>query len=123
MKREELKLYRERLLDLRAQLRGDVDQMTRVVFEKPMIQAMDDSPTMPSHMAEAASGTFEREFTLTLMEAKDQTLAQIETALERMEDGVYGICEACQARIPKARLNAIPYATYCVDCASQPEFD
>ena len=70
---------------------------------------------MPIHMAEIASGNFEREFTLTLMEAKDQTLGQIEEALQRMEDGVYGTCEACQARIPKARLDAIPYTVFCVN--------
>ena len=122
MKTEHLKLHKERLLDLRARLRGDVDQMTRVVFERPMIQAIDDSPALPIHTAEIAGGNFEREFTLTLMEAKDQTLGQIEEALQRMEDGVYGTCEACDGRIPKARLDAIPYTIFCVNCASRPEF-
>ena len=59
---------------------------------------------------------FEREFTLTLMESKDRTLEQIEEALDRIEDGNYGVCEECGAEIPKARLNAIPYAVLCVRC-------
>ncbi|NQU20844.1 MAG: TraR/DksA C4-type zinc finger protein, partial [Candidatus Nealsonbacteria bacterium] len=64
---------------------------------------------------------FEREFTLTLMESKDRTLEQIEEALERIEDGIYGVCEKCDGKIPKVRLNAIPYAILCVRCASRIE--
>jgi DnaK suppressor protein len=41
--------------------------------------------------------------------------------LERIEDGSYGSCEECGVKIPKARLNAIPYATTCVKCAEQLE--
>ena len=57
------------------------------------------------------------------MESKDRTLDQIEEALERMEDGTYGVCEKCEREIPKARLNAIPYTILCVQCASRLELD
>jgi len=46
---------------------------------------------------------------------------QIEAALERLEDSSYGICVACGSKIPKARLNAIPYTPNCVRCASELE--
>jgi DnaK suppressor protein len=76
---------------------------------------------MPIHMADIGSDNFEQEFTLSLMESDGGTLAQIETSLERIEEGTYGQCEECGVKIPKSRLNAIPYATLCVRCAEQQE--
>ncbi len=123
MNAEDSKPYKERLLALRAQLRGDVSQMADAVLEKTLMQANGDLSSMPIHMADIGTDNFEREFTLTLMESKDLTLEQIEGALERIEDGIYGVCEKCDSRIPKTRLNAIPYAILCVKCASQLELD
>jgi len=123
MNAEDSKPYKERLLALRARLRGDVSQMADAVLEKTLMQASGDLSAMPIHMADIGTDNFEREFTLTLMESKDEALERIEEALERIEDGVYGVCENCDAKIPKARLNAIPYAILCVKCASRLELD
>lgn len=79
--------------------------------------------SMPNHMAELASGNFDQEFTLNLLESETDALDQIEAAIERIENGRYGDCETCGAKIPKARLQAIPYAAQCVRCASQQEED
>ena len=49
------------------------------------------------------------------------TLEAIELALERIEDGTYGQCDECGIKIPKARLNALPYAPTCVKCAEELE--
>ncbi len=123
MNAEDLKPYKEKLAALRARLRGDVSQMTGAVLEKTLTQANGDLSAMPIHMADVGTENFEREFTFTLMKSKDRILEQIEEALERIEDGVYGACEKCNARIPVARLNAIPYAILCVKCASRFELD
>jgi RNA polymerase-binding transcription factor DksA len=58
---------------------------------------------------------------LSLQESTDRTLQQIEAALNRMEEGVYGACEQCEAKIPQFRLNVIPHAALCVKCASRLE--
>ena len=121
MKKAELKTYREKLLALRARLRGDVDQMADAALKKSRSEANGDLSSMPIHMADIGSDNFEQEFTLSLMESEGGTLEQIESALERIEDGEYGQCEECGARIPKTRLNALPYATMCVKCASRLE--
>ncbi len=121
MKKAELKVYKDRLLNLRARLRGDVTKMADTALKKNRNQANGDLSAMPIHMADIGSDNFEQEFTLSLMESEEGTLEQIEAALERIEDGVYGECEECGVRIPKARLNAIPYATTCVKCASGSE--
>jgi len=97
--------------------------MTDAVLEKTPMQASGDLSALPIHMADVATDNFEREFTLTLMESKDRTLEQIEEALERIEDGIYGVCEECGAKIPAARLNALPYAVLCVRCAARMELE
>lgn len=56
-----------------------------------------------------------------LAEVESRELASIENALERMRSGQYGVCEGCNTRIPMARLNALPYATLCIDCQREAE--
>jgi len=121
MKKADLKIYRERLLALRARLRGDVSQLADATLKKNRMEANGDLSSMPIHMADIGSDNFEQEFTLSLMQSEEGTLERIEAALERIEDGVYGDCEECGAKIPRARLSAVPYATMCVKCASQYE--
>ncbi len=118
MKKVELNFYRDRLVELRARLRGDVDQMANSALKKTRSETNGDLSSMPIHMADIGSDNFEQEFTLSLMENEEGTLDAIETALERIESGNFGACEECGAKIPKARLNAIPYTPFCVKCAS-----
>ena len=117
MKKVEAKVYKDRLLLLRARLRGDVTQMAESALNKNRMDRGDNLSSMPIHMADLGSDNFEQEFTLSLITNEEETLDQIERALERIEEGVYGACEECECKIPKARLNAIPYASNCVRCA------
>ena len=121
MKKTELKTYKERLLSLRVRLRGDVSQMADATLKKRRSEANGDLSSMPIHMADIGTDNFEQEFTLSLMESEEETLDLIESSLERIEEGSYGQCEECGVKIPKTRLNAIPYASLCVKCATQQE--
>ena len=121
MKKAEIKVYKERLLALRSRLRGDVSQMADAALRKNRMDGGGEISSMPIHMADLGSDNFEQEFTLSLMENEEETLDLIELALERIEEGSYGICDECGAKIPKARLNALPYAPLCVKCAGQME--
>jgi len=56
-----------------------------------------------------------------LAEVESRELASIENALERMRTGHYGVCEGCSIKIPMARLDALPYATQCIDCQRESE--
>jgi DnaK suppressor protein len=118
MKKTESKVYKERLLGLRSRLRGDVSQMAEAALKK---HGMDGSSSMPIHMADIGTDNYEQEFTLGRMETEGSVLEAIEAALERIEDGTFGDCEECGSRIPKMRLEAIPYTPMCVKCASQVE--
>lgn len=122
---EEFQLLLE---SLRGRLRGDVTQLTNEALgvDREDIGSESKSPT---HMAELGSDTFEQDFALSLVENEQETLNEIEVALEKIREGTYGQCEACltdgkspsQAAIPKARLRAIPYARNCVNCERKKE--
>ena len=77
--------------------------------------------SMPNDMAELGTGNFDQELTLSLLGSEKDALDQIDGALKRIEDGSFGQCEECGMKIPKPRLEAIPYAALCVQCASQQE--
>lgn len=67
-------------------------------------------------MVDAAVDAVQDEISTKLAEAESRELANIEIALERIRNGSYGKCEVCGGKIPVARLNALPYATNCIDC-------
>ena len=119
MKKAESRVYKERLLLLRARLRGDVSAMTEAALSKTRSEASGDLSSMPIHMADVGTDNFEQEFTLSLLQNEEETLDQIEAALERIEDGIYGSCVECDGRITKTRLNAIPYTPFCIKCAQK----
>jgi DnaK suppressor protein len=121
MKKAEMKPFKDMLLSLRARLRGDVTQMADAALKKTRSEANGDLSSMPIHMADIGSDNYEQEFTLSLMENEEGTLDAIEAALERIEDGIYGECEECTVKIPKTRLQAIPYTSLCVKCAGKQE--
>ena len=77
--------------------------------------------SMPTSMAELGSDNFDQELTLSLLGSERNAHDQIEAAIARIVDGTYGQCEICKVQIPKARLEAIPYAAQCVRCASEEE--
>ena len=115
MKKADMQAYKQNLLTLRARLRGDVKGLADVALHDA------NGSSMPIHMAELGSENYEQEFMLTLMESEEDTLAAVDEALDRIEQGVYGKCVDCDGAIPKARLNAIPYASMCVRCAEKQE--
>jgi RNA polymerase-binding transcription factor DksA len=66
------------------------------------------------HPAELGSETFERELELTTLTIVEGELKDVDDALRRLDDGTYGICEECGKPIDEARLEAVPWARYCV---------
>ena len=119
MKKTEARPFKNMLLGLRSRLRGDVTAMADAALRKPRSEASGDLSSMPIHMADVGTDAFEQEFTLSLMEHDGDALEQIEAALVRIEDGLYGVCVECEGKIPKARLEVLPHTPYCVKCAEK----
>ena len=72
-------------------------------------------------VVDAALDSAQDEISSQLAEVESRELAHIELALERMREGKYGMCEGCGTNIPMARLQALPYATYCIQCQREVE--
>lgn len=125
--KDELKAFKAQLLALREQLTRDVGNM-----ENQALKGSDQEVSV-DHMADHGSDTFEQDFTLGLIENEGQTIREIDMAIERIQDGSFGVCDACVEEplklckpcpyIPKARLEAIPYTRYCVEYARVAERD
>jgi DnaK suppressor protein len=72
-------------------------------------------------VADDATEAFEQTMNLALSESLEDTLNRVEDALRRFEDGSYGICQGCGRLIEWGRLEALPYARLCVECAQRHE--
>ena len=123
LKKAELAEFKLLLEAVRARLRGDVQQLTSEALGADREDGGTESKS-PTHMAELGSETFEQDFALSLVVNSQETLAEIKVALDKVEQGTYGLCEVClkegktpvQALIRTERLKAIPYARNCVEC-------
>lgn len=118
MRRGELAQIRKVLLAKRRILTGDVTHMEDEALHKTGQEAASQDI---SNFAELGSDNFEQEFTIGLIENETEALKEIEAALKRIEAGAFGICETCEKKIGKARIQAIPYARLCIDCKRQEE--
>ncbi len=118
---EALAHFQSILLEKLKELVGDVDSIENEALGKNRIDGAGDLSTMPIHMADIGSDTFEQDFALGLMSGERKIVAEIFAALKRIKDGTYGICEGTGKPIPIARLEASPWARYCVEYASKIE--
>ncbi|MGC4005859.1 MAG: TraR/DksA family transcriptional regulator [Pirellulales bacterium] len=72
-------------------------------------------------VVDAALDSAQDEISSQLAEVESRELARIDAALEQIRAGKYGVCEGCSTKIPMARLNALPYATLCIECQREAE--
>lgn len=75
----------------------------------------------PGDMLDAAVDTAQDELNSQLLEVESRELTQIEDAIERLGEGTFGLCEECEKPIPLSRLQALPYATECIECKRKAE--
>ncbi len=109
----DLQQFREALLAKRAELTGDLLTMTDQALGSA--EQAGDNSRMPLHMADAGSDNFEQEFTLGLIQGERRLLGEIDEAIQRIDDGTYGLCLATGKPIGKRRLRARPWAKYCYE--------
>lgn len=113
----EIEYFKQTLLQKRREIVGDVNEMEDEALKKPRLDASGDLSSMPIHMADLGTDNYEQEFALGLMDSERKLLREIDDALQRIEQGTYGICEGTGKPIPKVRLKAQPWARYCVQYA------
>ena len=110
---------KEKLLQLRDAM---VDSMAGVAQDTLRSRAEgSEASAFGMHQADAGSDAYDRDFALSLLSQEQDALYEIDQALKRIELGTYGICEMSGKHIPRARLEAIPFARFTVECQSQLE--
>jgi DnaK suppressor protein len=116
-----LEKYREELLALSGRLRGEVTHAEHEALRKTGGEGSGNLSNVPTHPADLATDNFEQETAVSLLENQEQLLGQCVAALRRIRDGSFGSCQECGKQIASERLSAVPYTSYCVDCARQME--
>jgi RNA polymerase-binding protein DksA len=113
--------FKQILLQKRREIISNVNEMEDETLKKSRMDASGDLSSMPIHMADLGTDNYEQEFTLGLMDSERKLLRETDDALQRIEQGTYGICEGTDKPIRKARLEAQPWARYCVEYARMME--
>lgn len=116
LSRKELDHYRQLLLMKRAEILGDVESM-----EGEALLSGDRMSHTPSHMAEQGSDVSSQSLSLDIAATQRKLLGEIDAALRRIDDGTYGVCTVMGSAIGKARLDAKPWASLCIEAARRLE--
>jgi len=112
-----IKHFKQLLLEKRREILNNVNEIEDEALKKSRLDASGDLSSMPIHMADLGTDNYEQEFVLGLMDSERKLIREIDDALQRMEEGTYGVCEGTGKPILKARLEAQPWARYCVQYA------
>lgn len=109
----EMSELKELLLRRRAQLIGDVKGLEAEAFSD------ETQVVSTNHLADSSFEQYEQEFTLSMIENETEELREIGRALDKIEDGKYGVCESCGIDISIERLHAMPYTRICIHCRAR----
>src|SRR5690348_8971123 len=115
MTKSEMEKYRQTLVRLGHRLNGDVSRLSNEALRTTGGEASGSLSNAPVHLADLGSDAFEGEMTLDLLETEGRLQEEIAAALARIEQGNFGQCENCQRKIPRERLEAVPYTRFCVN--------
>lgn len=103
---------RQELLEEQAKLKEQLERLESAEYE---------SVGYGNHIADDGTDAFEQAVGVALQRKVETTLEEVGRALVKLDDGTYGLCEACGARVDRARLEALPHAKYCLTCQSRTE--
>lgn len=115
LKKNEVAKFKKRLEELRAQLTRMLQGSTAE------IKTLDEGTGYSQHQADQGTDDFDRTISLEVTGQEYEMLKQIERALKKIDENTYGVCDITGKEIPKARLNAVPYATMTVEAQDQME--
>jgi DnaK suppressor protein len=106
-------MYRKKLVEHQQQILS--------LYEHDLKVGQEASDDGTEDIVDRANNSYNREFMFALSDTERLILIEIEGALERLDSGAYGTCLNCRESIAKARLRALPWARYCIDCQEQAE--
>ncbi len=121
MTKKELKVFKELLLKKKAELAKGIQHIANDALKTSQREAAGDLSAYSLHMADMATDNYDREFSLGLADKEQSVLHRIDSAFEKIENNTFGLCEACEKKISKVRLKAVPYAELCMPCQEKQE--
>lgn len=121
MTKEELAFFRNLILEKRSQAAAGLEEIERVARNEAAQESTEDRSAYSLHMADRGTDAMEREKSLLFAQREGDYLELLNEALERIENGAFGICRICGSEVGRARLEAVPTATQCIDCKSRQE--
>ena len=119
--RKELEYYRELILKTKDKVLDEIKHISDDTLKKSQKDAAGDISGYTYHMADVASDTYDREFSLGLASNEREALYELDDAIKKIDEGTFGICEECKSLITKVRLKAVPYTRLCVKCQQKKE--
>jgi len=114
LSKEKLKKFEELLLKEKEKILNQIEQLKNESLNKTLRESSGDLSSHTLHMADLATDSYDRDFSLDLVSYEQAVLYKIEQALKRIEEGTYGFCLECGKKISDKRLNAVPYAELCL---------
>jgi RNA polymerase-binding transcription factor DksA len=118
---EKFRRYFKLLIDLHNHLLGQLDQHSEDTLKRSSKDDSGDLSSYGQHMADAGTDTFDRDFALSMVANEQEALSEIASAIKRIHDGTYGICEATGKPIAKDRLIAVPFTRYSAEALKEIE--
>jgi DnaK suppressor protein len=112
--------FREALLEERRRVEAALQNL-HDENSGPLYDDAGEETAYDNHLADTATETYGRELDYTLEENSGHLLGEIDAALTRIDNGTYGTCTNCEKPIPEERLEALPWATLCIDCQRDQE--
>jgi RNA polymerase-binding transcription factor DksA len=118
MRTNNVKKYRRLLEDITARVGADADGMAEQSRAASGGNGGSELSNAPMHLADMGTDEYLYDMNTTLLANERYIVAEARAAIDRLDDGSFGICESCGAAIAVARLEAIPYTRFCVKCAA-----
>lgn len=119
--KKELGEFKKIIIRKKEEIVDDIKQLSEGIIKKSQKDAAGDISGYTFHMADVATDTYDREFSLGLASNERRFLYELDDALKKIGEGTFGVCEDCESLIPKTRLKAIPYARLCIKCQEKRE--
>ena len=113
--------YKNQLIEEREVMRREIETLYKDISGDDSAEAQSELSDYDNHPADTASETFERTKDIAVRDSMKAVLGKIDEALAKIERETYGECDRCGARIGTGRLDAVPYALYCVKCQDEIE--
>jgi DnaK suppressor protein len=121
MNKKDLAHFTKLLLSKRKELMKQMELIKESEMETTIKEATGDHSSYAFHMADQGTDTMEREKSFFYAQRDGRLLYHIDQALERVEDGSFGLCHTCSNPIHRDRLDAVPHARLCIECKSSEE--